>query len=299
MNAPLVFDPDFTTPEDAPIFQASDDVCFRFPWEPLVAISSFFRNLQSLPLPPGDQDAVIPLPSATSKALKTIFLVADSLASGALLSVPSTYRSKHIPEVIAVADVYDLEAIFEPLFKAYFTRKSYYVALLLALILQDTAKADATAIKLLDKYQNEGHGDYGLPSWVDSFLSTTAPLAHSKLLTLFEFFDDKMDVGRFQDQVELKSRNEYPGFLPTCRTQQCPEYRSWASFRALASRKLTRAVVNLHNGNVKDMVEKATADIKCDDCAARMTELLRNALAYSRPHKPRDVVAQHQDLPWA
>ncbi|RSH87918.1 uncharacterized protein EHS24_000437 [Apiotrichum porosum] len=295
---PLVFDPAFTTPEDAPIFQSSDGVCFRFPWKPLVAVSSFFRDLQTVRLPPAqDQDLppVIPLLSALSKGLRTAFLVLKSIGDTSV-RVPTSDLSdlSHLVDVVTVADAYDLNIVLETLQTIYTANRNWKTSFTLFAVLHDVNGMENVMTYIL------ASSSYPLEDWMKDVLSTKAPQASYKFTKIANFH--AVNIERFDERARFLAKNSYRGFLQTCRQkgcqQGCSEFKAWPSFEALAYRKISRAVVLMHRGHGHDVIEPAvTASLKCLHCASRLLDLLREARVYSR-YDWTYIKNCYRSIPW-
>ncbi|RSH87922.1 uncharacterized protein EHS24_000442 [Apiotrichum porosum] len=112
----LRFHPDFTTPLNGLILQASDGLCFRFSRHTLVGISSFFEDICSLPTPPdSDGDEIIlPFPTIGSAALACSLHILKAMLSNypPFDPVPAPpFELKLLEEVFTFADAYDVPVI--------------------------------------------------------------------------------------------------------------------------------------------------------------------------------------------
>lgn len=286
--ASLNIDPDFNTPGH-PIFQAADGVCFRFPWEPLVTNSSFFRDLTSIPLPPCDDpdtQEVIPLLSATSIALKLVFQVLSPNKWPRQKVKPFPYE--HLEEVFIIADAYDLNAVLECLYKS---SNDPFVVFTMAMALRDVAKIELAAHAVMRAAQ--------IPPEIDFLLWIKSPVARAKLHRLREYHKTHITVKLFKHKAKILALSKYHLFNKSCRREPpCSPSTKWDNFCSLAFKEITRAISLIEAGHGPQVIiDAVVAGIGCPTCAGRMSQLMSDAVGSARPGTD-GILKLHHFEPW-
>lgn len=142
------------------MIQCSDEVTILASFKLLAKYSSFFATLESLPRPASSDEAIIPLPSATSSGLVLVIAVLDTAESSKAEATTPTAAAKaedwrlvhdsdlpHIANAIQIADAYDIpilqEMYFSPIMKRYMSQA--LLAFAIAALFKVKEKADPLA----------------------------------------------------------------------------------------------------------------------------------------------------------
>ncbi|RSH87916.1 uncharacterized protein EHS24_000435 [Apiotrichum porosum] len=236
----LNLDPDFNT-TGLPIFEAADGVCFSFPWEPLVAVSSFFQDLQSLPVPAGgsqghsDSELVIPLPAATSQALKVAFHAINSVATGEPLGMTPPTDPQVLIDLITLVDAYDLDpvAVLKPISSCANILEDAGRRFALAALRQDEDEMESCSQHLLKTPEKQ------MSEWLNAILSAKAPAAHYRLSQLYKQREDKIHAFRSEATGAVTSLALSTRLSVTCPSSHWPSKKSmnWKLLYANAMEK--------------------------------------------------------------
>lgn len=278
----LNLDPDFNT-TGLPIFEAADGVCFSFPWEPLVAVSSFFQDLQSLPVPAGgsqghsDSELVIPLPAATSQALKVAFHAINSVATGEPLGMTPPTDPQVLIDLITLVDAYDLDpvAVLKPISSCANILEDAGRRFALAALRQDEDEMESCSQHLLKTPEKQ------MSEWLNAILSAKAPAAHYRLSQLYKQREDKIHA--FRSEATCVARHSYYGFQKWCRYLPCTEYQTFShlSFFALALQKIDELEVVIrqrYGEGAYGVIAGHLSSVSCSTCHMRLSIILRKGV---------------------
>lgn len=237
-------------------FQTADGTAFFFDLALLAHFSDFFKDLHNNWNPCQDQEHVL-LPVATPRALAFAFDAIRSCLRASVKIGGTHYENRHMDEIIAVAEEYNLSIILKVLLSEQKRLKApSCILFVLAVSIQDTAEIECLSERMLVDLLNP---------WADRTLKERAPLA---LVKLYEH-RAKWEAFKRPD----RHHNFANSFDKAC-NPHCKNFAEWqGDFDSYAASFIWRLLDNfavpsdINEAAFSQRINKAVA---CTKCRARV-----------------------------